>query len=106
MFRNKKNAKQDDRPARRRQDSASSETRPSASELSDRYAFRRNRTITGSSSARIASSTELNADLQGNRERESRNRLVLTPIISQRFAVGFFFTSLRLRLYLSFYIFW
>lgn len=68
MFGNKKHTRQNDRPARRRQDDTSSSgARSSASEASDRYAFRRNRTITGSSSARIASSTELNADLRSPR---------------------------------------
>lgn len=67
MFGNKKTTRQDNRPARRRQDDASSGARSPASEVSDRYAFRRNRTITGSSSARIASSTELNADLRSPR---------------------------------------
>jgi len=52
-------------PARRRDQGANNavNSRPSAQELSDRYAFRRNRTITGSSSAQIMSSNELNAQL-------------------------------------------
>lgn len=41
--------------------------RPSVQELSDRYAFRRNRTITGSSSSKIMSPNELNAELQSPR---------------------------------------
>lgn len=55
----------------RRRDTTSdldgSKNRPSAQDLSDRYAFRRNRTITGSSSAQIMSSNELNAELRSPR---------------------------------------
>ena len=52
-------------PARRRSAEARSVTpeTQNMAESSDRYAFRRNRTITGSSSANIRSSAELNADL-------------------------------------------
>lgn len=53
-------------PSRRRGNATVPE-RPSATELSDRYAFRRNRTLTGSSSAKIASSNELNAELRSPR---------------------------------------
>lgn len=53
-------------PARRRQQ-ADEQSRPSAEELSNRYAFRRNRTLTGSSSAQVASSNELNAELRSPR---------------------------------------
>ena len=64
----KRSAKQEERPARRRQTGGSeNSSRPSPSDLADRYTFRRNRTITGSSSARISSSTELNADLRSPR---------------------------------------
>lgn len=41
--------------------------RTSGSDLSERYAFRRNRTLTGSSSAQVASSNELNAELRSPR---------------------------------------
>lgn len=53
-------------PSRRR-DNAASVERPSAAELSQRYAFRRNRTLTGSSSAKIVSSNEMNAELRSPR---------------------------------------
>jgi hypothetical protein len=53
-------------PARRRQTDAAAE-RPSAAELAQRYTFRRNRTITGSSSREIVSSAELTADLRSPR---------------------------------------
>ena len=59
------NKKSDNVPGRRRQQSGSEalSQRPSAEDLSGRYAFRRNRTITGSSSSQIKSSNEQNADL-------------------------------------------
>ncbi len=41
--------------------------RPTSEDLSNRYAFRRNRTLTGSSSPSIASSNELNAELRSPR---------------------------------------
>lgn len=66
MFRAKR-ADQSDGPVRRRSQPASGEARPSAADLSNRYAFRRNRTLTGSSSANIASSNELNAELRSPR---------------------------------------
>lgn len=52
-------------PARRR----NSEVRSKATsdDLSDRYAFRRNRTLTGSLSARVASATEQRAELKSSR---------------------------------------
>lgn len=54
--------------ARRREAIADVQTqRPSATDLSNRYSFRRNRTLTGSSSANVASSNELNAELQSPR---------------------------------------
>ncbi len=55
-----------DTPVRRRQQ-ADEQARPSAEDLSNRYAFRRNRTLTGSSSAQVASSNELNAELRSPR---------------------------------------
>lgn len=56
----------DQTPDRRRQTSEPTD-RPSASDLSNRYAFRRNRTLTGSSSSQITSSNELNAELRSPR---------------------------------------
>lgn len=53
-------------PPRRRRDDADS-VRTTAVELSDKYAFRRNRTLTGSSSAKVASGGELHAELQSPR---------------------------------------
>lgn len=62
----RKKQQQDSRPGRRRSlDGA--ERRPSAAELANKYAFKRNRTLTGSSSASIASSNELNAELRSPR---------------------------------------
>ncbi len=66
----KRKQKVADQPARRRVSSTgtpSDNNRPSTEDLSNRYAFRRNRTITGSSSANVASSNELNAELQSPR---------------------------------------
>lgn len=57
----------DDVPTRRRGGGDDSLARPSSEDLSARYAFRRNRTLTGSSSAHIASSNELNAELRSPR---------------------------------------
>ena len=54
-----------DEPSRRR--TAPSSERVSQVDLSSRYAFRRNRTLTGSSSAEISSSNELNAELRSPR---------------------------------------
>jgi hypothetical protein len=55
----------DDIPRRRK--AAYDGERPSAADLSSRYTFRRNRTLTGSSSPDIASSTELTADIRSPR---------------------------------------
>ncbi|MES2876286.1 MAG: hypothetical protein V4678_02325 [Patescibacteria group bacterium] len=57
----------DTSPGRRRNQGDSHAERPSAADLSSRYAFRRNRTLTGSSSVHIASSNELNAELKSPR---------------------------------------
>ncbi len=54
-------------PGRRRGDSPNNKERASVTDLSERYAFRRNRTLTGSSSVHIASSNELNAELRSPR---------------------------------------
>ena len=64
-----KQQKSHDQPARRRSSVGNSDTndRPSTVDLSNRYAFRRNRTLTGSSSVHVASSNELNAELQSPR---------------------------------------
>lgn len=56
---------QQDLPRRRQQSDAPS--RASEQELEQRYAFRRNRTITGSASSRIASANESGADLKSPR---------------------------------------
>ena len=63
-----KRARRPDVPGRR-SESARQDTsqRPSAEDLSSRYAFRRNRTLTGSSSANISSSNELNAQIRSPR---------------------------------------
>lgn len=61
------NRRPDNAPRRRRQVTAQDETRPSQSDLSNRYAFRRNRTLTGSSSAKVTSTNELNAELKSPR---------------------------------------
>lgn len=67
-FRRKKNTSSSSVPNRRRQQSGDmAKERPSAQDLSERYAFRRNRTITGSSSSQVASSNELNAELRSPR---------------------------------------
>lgn len=60
-----KKKKPTNQPARRRDPKASE--RATESELADRYAFRRNRTLTGSSSSRVASSSEGNAQLKSPR---------------------------------------
>lgn len=51
----------------RRQGVSKVDARPDATDLSNRYAFRRNRTLTGSSSSTITSSNELNAELKSPR---------------------------------------
>ncbi len=85
-------------PARRRQ-ASDEQVRPSAEDLSNRYAFRRNRTLTGSSSAQVASSNELNAELRSPRAHVHhltalRRRLLATFI-------GVAFVALGLYLLLS-----
>lgn len=59
--------KQNDTPRRRQGVESSNESRPTSSELSQRYAFKRNRTLTGSSSSQISSSGELNAQIKSPR---------------------------------------
>lgn len=56
----------DHAPGRRQTKNAQNE-RPDSAELANRYAFRRNRTLTGSSSAQVSSSNELNAELRSPR---------------------------------------
>lgn len=67
MLGRRKKQADDQTPSRRRAVSDESYDRPSAADLSSRYTFRRNRTLTGSSSANIASSGELTAELQSPR---------------------------------------
>ena len=57
----------DDTSAPRRRSGNQGAARPTTSDLSNRYAFRRNRTLTGSSSANIISTNELNAELKSPR---------------------------------------
>jgi hypothetical protein len=60
--------KKPDYVPRRRQDGASSvPERGSESNLADRYAFRRNRTLTGSASSHVVSTNESNAQLKSAR---------------------------------------
>lgn len=59
--------KQNDTPRRRQGVESSHEPRPTSGELSQRYAFKRNRTLTGSSSSQVASSGELNAQIKSPR---------------------------------------
>lgn len=59
--------KQDNAPRRRQGVPFSDEPRPTSSELSQRYAFKRNRTLTGSSSSQVSSSGELNAQIKSPR---------------------------------------
>lgn len=81
----KKKSSEDEQPRRRSQQSASDQTE-NTHKLDQNYTFRRNRTITGSSSSRIASSNELNADLLSPRAHahhlaRKRRRLLLYFII-------------------------
>lgn len=64
MFR-REAKKTNEEPGRRRE--ATSSERVSQADLSSRYAFRRNRTLTGSSSGNISSSNEMNAELRSPR---------------------------------------
>jgi cell division septal protein FtsQ len=59
--------KQDNTPRRRQGAPSNDEPRPTSSELSQRYAFKRNRTLTGSSSSQVSSSGELNAQIKSPR---------------------------------------
>lgn len=59
--------KPDEQPGRRRHTHGDQPERPTAVDLSNRYTFRRNRTLTGSSSAQVVSSNELNAEIRSPR---------------------------------------
>lgn len=59
--------KQKNNVPRRRQPNTPSPSRASEEELEQRYAFRRNRTLTGSASSHISSTNESNADLKSPR---------------------------------------
>lgn len=62
-------ANRSDQPSRRKVSTEDTDVqyRTSSQDISERYAFRRNRTITGSSSAKIMSSNELNAEVRSPR---------------------------------------
>jgi hypothetical protein len=87
----------DEAPARRRQNSEES-ARPSAVDLSQRYAFRRNRTLTGSSSAQIASSNELNAELRSPRAHVHHLTSLRRRLLASFVAVAFVAFGLYLLL--------
>lgn len=59
--------KQPDIPRRRQDGLSSAPERATESSLDQRYAFRRNRTITGSASSQVASTNESNAQLKSHR---------------------------------------
>jgi cell division septal protein FtsQ len=59
--------KQPDVPRRRQDGVSSTPERATESSLSERYAFRRNRTITGSASSNVVSTNESNAQLKSSR---------------------------------------
>ena len=87
----------DNVPNRRRDQPAADggKNRPSSQDLSERYAFRRNRTITGSSSAQIMSPNELNANLRSPRSHvhhltSLRRRLVLYFVAACAGAFGLY----------------
>lgn len=80
--------KEDGAPARRRQ-SSGGEDRPSAEDLSNRYAFRRNRTLTGSSSAQVASTNEMNAELRSPRAHVHHLTSLRRRLMFYLAAVGF-----------------
>ena len=65
LGRRSKNAEQV--PRRRQGTDSQQMVRPAGSDLANRNSFRRNRTLTGSSSAKVASSGELNAELRSPR---------------------------------------
>ena len=67
IFGRRKPDRRDIAPRRSSQPSEESLGRQTISDLSSRHSFRRNRTLTGSSSAQVASSGELNAELRSPR---------------------------------------
>lgn len=82
-------------PRRRQSSRDDAAIRPSASDLSNRYSFRRNRTLTGSTSAKVASSGEMNAELRSPRAHvhhltSLRRRLVLYFITASAAAFGLY----------------
>ena len=86
----KKNTSSNSLPNRRRQQpgDTSHNNRPSAQELSERYAFRRNRTITGSASAQVASSNEMNAELRSPRAHVHHLTSLRRRLLTYLFVVG------------------
>lgn len=83
-------------PGRRSASNRIEQSRPTSEELSTRYAFRRNRTLTGSSSATIASSNELNAELRSPRAHVHHLASLRRRLFSYLAVVG----ALALGLYL------
>lgn len=59
--------KQPETPRRRQGAVSSASARPTESDLGQRYAFRRNRTLTGSASSNVVSTNESNAQLKSSR---------------------------------------
>lgn len=86
--------KQYDVPRRRRE--TREDGRATDAELADRYAFRRNRTLTGSASSQVSSISEANAQLQSPRAKahelvQKRRHLGLILLLVMVGAAGLFF---------------
>ena len=83
--------KKQQQPARRSSLPSARQTRAGNEELSDRYTFRRNRTLTGSLSSGVSSATEHRAELKSSRIHAHdlhRHRRKLSAILLSVLAVG------------------
>lgn len=88
--------KQPDVPRRRRETSEEGGGRATEADLAERYAFRRNRTLTGSASSQVSSTSEANAQLKSPRAKahelaQKRRHLGVVFLLVIAGAAGLFF---------------
>ncbi|MET0979843.1 MAG: hypothetical protein ABWX90_01140 [Candidatus Saccharimonadales bacterium] len=81
--------KQPETPRRRQSAASGASARPTESDLEQRYAFRRNRTLTGSASSNVVSTNESNAQLKSS-------RVHMHDLARQRRHIGFILTVVLL----------
>lgn len=95
MFQKSKKGQGAGLPGRRQVTPSEKREAVTAQDLSSRYAFRRNRTLTGSSSVHVTSSNELNAELRSPRARvhhltSLRRKLTLYFVIALSVSLGLY----------------